>query len=223
MITIETYYLIDYENVSSAGLAGCEKLNKSDHIVIFFTTNAKKIDMTDIADHGATELKMVEVPAGKQSIDIHISSYLGYLAGKYEEEKCSVVIVSKDTDFDNIIKFWKNKMGIKASRTQQIKMPDPEPLVQELPDLESSDPQPADQTEVKAISAKSKERRAVNNEIMKLVSKAGYTNDVITYVASTVVKNLGVKNGKQQIYRTIVSKYGQLKGREVYNHIKKHI
>ena len=37
----------------------------SDHIIIFFTQNARKIDMAEIANHGAAELKMIEIPAGK--------------------------------------------------------------------------------------------------------------------------------------------------------------
>ena len=63
----------------------------------------------------------------------------------------------------------------------------------------------------------------VNTEIMQLLSKAGYESDIVGYVASTVVKNVGVKNGKQQIYRAVTSKYGQSKGLNIYNHIKKHI
>lgn len=83
---IETYYLIDYENVGSDGLSGCDQLKKTDHIMIFFTKNAKKIDMSEIANHGDAELEMIEVPAGKQSTDIHIGSYLGYLAGVNNEK-----------------------------------------------------------------------------------------------------------------------------------------
>ncbi len=33
---METYYLIDYENVHMDGLEGCDTLGKTDHIVIFF-------------------------------------------------------------------------------------------------------------------------------------------------------------------------------------------
>ncbi len=77
MRIIETYYLIDYENVHSDGLTGCEKLGNADHIVIFFTQNATNLDMREIADHGSAELTMIEVPSGKQSADMHIVSYLG--------------------------------------------------------------------------------------------------------------------------------------------------
>mgnify|MGYP003332404705 CR=1 FL=1 len=68
-----------------------------------------------------------------------------------------------------------------------------------------------------------KSKTVVNSEIMQILSKAGFDNDIVTYVASVVVKNIDVKNGKQQIYRTIISKYGQNKGLNIYNHIKKHI
>ncbi len=57
-----------------------------------------------------------------------------------------------------------------------------------------------------------------DTEISILIS-----NDIIRYVTSTAVKNLGLKNGKQQTYRSIIAKYGQNKGLTIYSHIKKHI
>lgn len=138
MVYIETHYLIDYENVHGDGLSGCQDLGKTDHIVIFFTQNAKNIDMSDISNHGSAELEMIEVPAGKQSADMHIGSYLGYLAGKCGKN-CNVVIVSKDTDFDNVIKFWKQKTGITASRTQQIKEIRSRPAAEEATDGNAKD------------------------------------------------------------------------------------
>lgn len=298
MREIETFYLIDYENVNSDGLAGCDKLTKTDHIIIFFTKNAMKINMSEIANHGEAGLDMIEVPVGKQSADIHIGSYIGYLAGINKGKDCSIVVVSKDTDFDNVIKFWKDKTGVKASRAQQIKVSTPKvttakqtgtpkktttkvdgnkktKLNQEVMQAVRAagfDASVANTTAqiaaglygeerlangvhnelrerydnylevyetvkkvlsrydkpAKAVSAKKpantgKSKTAVNSEIMQILSKAGFDNDIVTYVASVVVKNIDVKNGKQQIYRTIISKYGQNKGLNIYNHIKKHI
>lgn len=114
---MNTYYLVDYENVGSNGLSGCKNMTASDHIIIFFTQNARKIDMVEIANHGTAELKMIEIPAGKQSADIHIGSYLGYLAGK---SKCNIVIISNNTDFDNVIKFWKKELNISISRKKKL-------------------------------------------------------------------------------------------------------
>ena len=72
-------------------------------------------------------------------------------------------------------------------------------------------------------SVSPQEKTATNSEIQKELSKAGFTNDIIQFVASIAVKNLTAKNGKQQTYRDIISKYGQNKGLNIYNHIKKHI
>lgn len=279
-------------------MSGCQNLEKNDHIVIFFTKNAKNIDMSDISNIGAADLKMIEVPAGKQSADMHIGSYLGFLAGK-NGKNCNVVIVSKDSDFDNVIKFWKQETNISASRSGQIKKKvasKPKTSIKQqkttnksvikvdgiqktklnqevmqavrnagfeasvantaaqiavgvygnehmlseihnalkerysnyLEVYEAAKPvlsKFADDTTKKGTSASvtAREKTDTNKAIQQLLSKAGYPNDIISYVASTVVQNLGVKNGKQQTYRTIISKYGQTNGLEIYNHIRKQI
>lgn len=295
--TIKTYYLIDYENVHGDGLAGCGDLGKKDRIIIFFTKNAKSIDMSEIADHGDARLKMIEVSAGKQSADMHIGSYLGYLAGK-KGKNCNVVIVSRDTDYDNVIKFWKKKTGIAASRAQQIgKKCAPGNTANHKPTAPKKAPkknsgarkaklnqetmqamrsagfnaQTANKVAqiatghygsehfmsdvhntlkekykdylkmyevVKPILSKyentaaggahtqaaaSKEKNEMNTNIMRILSKEGYSSDIASSAASIVVKNLGIKNRKQQIYRSIISKYGRNEGLTIYNHIKKHI
>ena len=254
--------------------------------------------MSEIANHGDAELDMIEVPAGKQSADIHISSYLGYLTGSNEGKDCSIVVISKDTDFDNIIKFWKNKTGIKASRAQQIKVFTPKTTIakqsaaikkniikvdrnkktklkqevmqavrvegfdasvantvaqmvagiygeerlankvhnnlrerydnylevyEAIKAVLSKYDKAAKGTSVKKVKNLGKNKLALNNQIMQILSKAGFENEVVNYVASTVVKNIERENGKHQIYKTIISKYGQDKGLNIYNHIKKHI
>lgn len=297
VIHIETYYLIDYENVHVDGLEGCQNLEKSDHIVIFYTKNAKNIDLRVISNHGDAELETVEVPVGNQSADMHIVSYLGYLLGT-KGKSCKVVIVSKDTDFDNIIEFWKKKRGVTVSRMKQIEKKKSKKSVKSTtPKSAGSNPVKVTGSQksklnqdvmqavrkagynadvankvaqisvgvygnermlnevhnelrqrytnymdvyevVKPILLKyskyvqtnnnkmiidSQNKTATNVEIQRILSKAGYTNDIVNYVASTVVKNLGNKNYKQQIYRSIISKYGQSCGLEVYGHIKKYI
>ncbi len=69
------------------------------------------------------------VPARKQSLDMHLVSYLGHLLGSCGKQY-AYVIVSKDTDYDNIIKFWKEegypnisrKPAIPGAVSQQKKM-----------------------------------------------------------------------------------------------------
>ena len=294
MRTIETFYLVDYENVGSEGLSGCNKLNKTDHILIFFTKNAKKIDMSEIANHGEATLDMIEVPAGRQSADHHIGSYLGYLVGNKEEKECRIVIISKDTDFDNVIKFWRTRRGAKASRREKINCSTPKMTTEKQSSniknakgkVSGAKKSKLNQEVMQAIRgagfsaaagnavaqlvtgvygeenmmseihnglkamytnylevyqvvkpvaskyAKStvehtkapiQNKSEINNSTMQLCRRAGFEADVANFVASTVVKSVGVKNRKNEVYRKIVLKYGQSKGLNIYNHIKKHI
>ena len=81
---METYYLVDYENVGSSGLTKCNALEKTDHLHIFYTENQKKIDLDIVDNHGKAEFETHKVPTKSQSVDMHIVSYMGYLLGKYE-------------------------------------------------------------------------------------------------------------------------------------------
>lgn len=199
-------FLIDYENTGTAGLAGCEKLQKEDRIMLLFTKNNSKIDMSCIANHGDAEFRMIEVPAGKQSADLHIASYLGYLLSHPATGVKELNIVSKDTDFDNLLKFWGKKTNIKLKRIPNIGA-SAKNAAAEKKEAEAKK-EPADKTEI-------------NNETMKALSNAGFNADIVGYVPSVVAKNIGVKNVKQQVYRAIISKYGQKQGLEIYSVIKK--
>ena len=62
-----SYYLIDYEKVRGDGLSGCQDLGKTDHIVIFFTQNAKNIDMSDISNSEDCN-KITREPLSKRNL-----------------------------------------------------------------------------------------------------------------------------------------------------------
>ena len=104
---MEVYYLIDFENVHNEGLENIDSLTKNEHLYIFSTENALNIRM-DILFSRGIDMKGHIVPAGKQSLDMHLAAYLGYLLGIHGKE-CAYVIISKDTDYDNIISFGKEK------------------------------------------------------------------------------------------------------------------
>ena len=62
--------------------------------------------------------------------------------------------------------------------------------------------------------------KKLQQELVLVLDKAGMTKEVVNYVSTTVEKMQKTKQ-KQQIYRSIISKYGQTKGLNIYNHIKK--
>lgn len=115
---METFYLVDFENVHNEGLKNVDSLTKNEHVHIFSTENALNIRMNIVFSRG-TDIKGHIVPVRKQSLDMHLVSYLGYLLGTHGKQ-CAYVIVSKDTDYDNIIKFWKEEGYPNISRKQKI-------------------------------------------------------------------------------------------------------
>ena len=117
---METFYLVDYENVGSAGVSKCAGLTKTDHLIIFYTENSKKIDLDIVDNHGAAIFETQKVPAKSQSVDMHIVSYMGYLVGKNEGKSIKIIIISKDKDYDNLITYWKDKVSVERKQKIEI-------------------------------------------------------------------------------------------------------
>lgn len=210
MAIVETHYLIDYENVHEEGLCGGENLGKNDYVHLLFTKNASKISIEKIAYFSHSNLSLHEIPVGSQSLDMHLVSYLGYLIGAENNKECKYIIVSKDTDYDNIIRFWKECKNASIIRQAQIKISKTEKK----------------QDKTKAIANGSKNlnnKHELNNEIQKKLSKANFASDIVGCVSSLVCKHYDKENAKQKIYRDIISKYGQKNGLNIYNHIKKSL
>lgn len=114
---METYYLIDFENVHNEGIANIKSMTKTDHMHIFSTQNATNINKDVFWING--DIKSHLVPAKKQSLDMHLVSYLGYLLGIHGKD-CCYVIISKDKDYDNIVKFWKEEGYQNISRKEKL-------------------------------------------------------------------------------------------------------
>lgn len=306
---METYYLVDFENVHNEGMEHIDQLAKTDHVHIFYTENATNISL-DIAFSIGVEMEAHKVPVRKQSLDMHLVSYLGYLIGKNQGKDCTYVIISKDTDYDNIIKFWKENAGCKnitrkvkiaekkvqpkknstvTTKTQSAKTATTATKVVTLTGEEKSrlnvyvqhtlrekgysmecankvcsfvvkeygNPQMLSQihnsivntfgvgvigeelyantkqilaqyakqgVQTKEVAkATSKSNQNLNATIQRLLANANIPNEVVNYVASQVVKYHGKENGKSLLNRALVQKYGQAKGNDYYNRVKKHM
>lgn len=206
------YFLVDFENTGNSGLAGCNKLGKADKIYIFHTTKESKIDVSAIKEHDGAAFVLLKIPPGKQSVDIHIGSYLGYLAAITKgNDDNAIVIVSKDTDYDALIKFWKMKSGIKIKRAPRIQRYAPNASMSDVKKREN------------ATATSKSELAPLSNTIKEILREAGYPQNVADFTASTVVNNSGTKHAKQQVYSALIKKNGQANGLEIYNLIKKRL
>lgn len=283
MSSVETYYLIDFENVHEDGLSGSEKLGSHDHVHLFSTKNAPKISFEKLTTFNSSDLYSHEVPVGDQSLDMHLVSYLGYLIGTNTDSKCRYVIISKDTGYDNIISFWKNQEAVSVTRQEKISSAQNTIKTSGTPSQSNKVTVSKRKVQLNAevqreISNAKYPQSTINGvasivvkhygedsfamnvynelresyaeyvdlyklvipiiirysipiteppksaknhqEVQKILSKAGFGSDTISYADSLISKYGNEKNGKQTIYRSIVAKYGQKRGLNIYNHIK---
>ncbi len=223
-----TFYLVDYENVGSGGVAKCSGLDKADQLHIFYTENSKNINLDIVDDHGDAVLETHKVPTGSQSADMHIVSFMGYLLGKYEKSQIKIVIVSKDKDYDNLIKFWSGKADI--SRKQKIDVSAPKKAQPAKKATESKKQPQNTKASSKTATAtnktvakkptKSELKTQLNNEAQRALSQAGYSKNEVSYIAKLVCKHFGEGNLKQEIHNDLRSALGEYAYQEAYNCLK---
>lgn len=199
MHDIETYYLVDFENVNEEGLSCSSKLKSNNHIHIFSTINAPKISFDTLTSFNSIELCSHIVPAKKQSLDMHLVSYLGYLIGKNNTVKCKYVIVSKDTDYDNIISFFKEISFSDITRQTSIEQSPKQNPTQSSVAVKNN----AENKKANKPQAASQEKNRLNNIIQQAVSNAGYSNATSNITASIVVKHYCKDNPLSNIHNEL--------------------
>ena len=114
-------YFIDFENVHNTGLKELSGLNADDLIYIFYTGNSENItlDNVNLLNKTRCSYELIKVPAGSQSLDMHLISFAGYTLG-VNGKKYTYVVISKDKDYDNIISFWNKRCGVSIKRAETI-------------------------------------------------------------------------------------------------------
>jgi len=98
---MSVHYLVDYENVHESGIYGMDALSAEDCVYLFHTSTTDRITLSTLDDVRAW-VKVILVPPGKQSLDMHLGSFLGYLIGKEADPDTKYAIVSRDTDYRGI-------------------------------------------------------------------------------------------------------------------------
>ncbi len=170
-------FLVDYENVSNAGLKGIENLTESDSIVIFLRENSTFSAKTHIMlekTKAKKEYIFVKIK-GKNALDFQLVAYLGILCANNNKEQFCVV--SNDQGFESAVKFLKAR-NFNVCHKSNLAMNDfaktgCEPnntdvdydvkLKELLPDFAAKDI-----AVISEIITKYKSKQAINNNIMKV-------------------------------------------------------
>lgn len=201
MSTTETYYLIDFENVNEDGLSTSKELTMHDHIHLFYTKNTPKIDIKILNTLNSADLSTHKIPAGKQSLDMHLVSYLGYLIGSHKSNN-DYVIISKDSDYDNIISFWKKQNDTKITRHKKIS-----DYQEENKATNTTANNTNSQKNKKTKTKKSEIKCQLNTEIQRAIINAGLPKETSNNVASIVVKHYGEDKSLNTIHNELKKIY----------------
>ena len=178
-------------------MRGAEQLSSKDYVHLFFSVNSPYVKIQSLALLNNTKLYCHNVPAGKESLDMNLTSYLGYLIHKNKDKKVIYVIVSQDRGYDKVIQFWKGEKGVVITRRSSI-----DSKVEE---------------QKKVLPNK---KMKINLDVQHVLAKANVAVELVNGVASLVSQNYAEDKRKQIIYLTLLSKYGQKDGLQLYNLIK---
>ena len=240
LMTDRKIFLIDFENVHEKGLEGIGELSPDDAVHLFYTKNASKISL-DILSEVKAKLAFHKVNVGKQSLDMQLVSYLGYLIGTVGHEP-EYIIVSNDTGFGNTLAFWGDKK-VRLSQTPMMCLFEPSHVLQAntlpspavLPALPQPEAAVPDALQAEAVSENTASqapqtvapaargatlKTQMNNKITVALRDKKVESEKIGKVTAAVMKLYGYKNFRQAAYREIIRLYGQKEGLELYNIIK---
>jgi hypothetical protein len=123
-------FLVDFENVHTAGLKGIKTLTENDDVILFYSDKDEDaiafiIELRDDIQYAKI------VKNGQNALDFQLSSYLGFIIHKAVCENTLAdthfIIISKDSGYDCVISFWKKtpfvkhlKISPNITRTENI-------------------------------------------------------------------------------------------------------
>lgn len=137
----KTTYLVDTENVGTLWKHLLAGLGSKDKLYVFYTDNSPHVSYQDLLDimQYPDRFEPIKCYVGKNGLDFQLVSYLGLLLKS--APKTDYVIVSKDTGYDPVCKFW-GDLGYCVCRktTALLKAPKQEPPATEEKPASPEDP-----------------------------------------------------------------------------------
>lgn len=188
-------YLVDTENVGTAWKEILPQKSQKDVIILFYTEHSPGISYMDlnVIREYPLSFDMILCYAGKNGLDFQMVSYLGYLIKT--APKSEYIIVSNDTGFDAVVKFWSDR-EIEVSRKSKSELTAPQKRETE------------DDEDVRAM-------------LKKALPEAYHTEEYLekTYV---ILRDYDVKQ-LQALYFALQKELGAEAGMEIYRLLKPQI
>lgn len=213
---METYYLVDFENVHSEGMKNIYLLSTEDYVYIFYTKNSSNINLDIVFTH-TTNVVGHKVSDGTESLDKHLVSYLGYLLGIDCNKKNKYIIVSKDKGFDRIIEFWKEKGFGNISRQECL--PKPKGSQQTSSTSKSADNSKVTKEKAESEKFSGDKRCELNIYIQQELVNMGYTTETANTSCKCVIKHCNDERPLNGIHNELKKEFNDCE--DLYKDVKK--
>ena len=115
-------FLIDYENVNSAGLHGIGQIDKQDRVILFYSHEADTLSFEIMDEMLAANVLPERVcleHSGKNALDFQLVTFLGYLVAKDKADE--YFIISRDAGYQSAILFCREYLGVKVQLKSSIR------------------------------------------------------------------------------------------------------
>ncbi len=186
-------YLVDTENIGSAWKELLPKKGSKDILVLFYTEYSPGISYADLdfIRQYPSSFETVECFPGKNGLDFQLVSYLGYLIKS--APKTDYVIVTNDTGYDAVVKFWTGRdMSVKRQTKSELTLPE--------------------KTEETDVFAEVK-------EMLKGLLPEEYTDEAYVDGIFKIICDYDAKR-LQELYQALQKEYTPEGGGEIYRMIK---
>lgn len=110
-------YFIDSENVGDNWISLLTTVAPDDEILVFYTAKSPHMNYKNLIllKESPKEVSFIECCEGNNALDFQLCTDLGYRVNKIADGE--FIIVSNDTGFDAVVKYWRQK-GIPVKRIQ---------------------------------------------------------------------------------------------------------
>lgn len=210
-------FLIDYENVSNAGMRGSEYLDARDHVIIFYSDARSYMErrlIDAVISSGCIFETCKLYKTGKNALDFYIVSRLGEMIGSGYEG--IPVIVSKDSGYYAAVDYWTKK----APRKRRVYLAHSiEDGILDANEKNARTKELSIATDTLAIEKYYNayaEKLRVKSVLEKIFAGTEYetkTNEILDMVQ-------GKENTPKLVYLKSLRQFGRKGGLEVYNRLK---
>lgn len=209
------HFMVDFENVRSAGLQGSEYLHSDDSVTIFYSDCCLQVEsgmMQQIFSSGC-EFDICKLQkTGKNALDFYIASRIGQVYG------CgytgNIAIVSRDKGFQAVQEYWRGAMPAR----KVVLKPDIEQCI--VSSGETSERSRIIREKKKAVGLdgefeKYKERKRIQSEVQELFDDTKYGNEI-----GKIIDIIQAKSAPKVLYLDTLKRFGRKDGLEIYSKIK---